>query len=176
MNTKALGRPSDPVPQGTLMRACCGQLAWVANHSRPDQAFLASYLQGLQDKAQICDLSLFNKAVRGMKQCKLSLRFPSVPTHRWRLLAIKDAGWGVRENGESQGGLRLCLCDQSVLEQRRGPAWIVEWACKKLRRVVRSSTAAETLAAHKGLDAIEFAQAFLQEILAGMSPREFQQW
>ena len=50
-----------------------------------------------------------------------------------------------------------------------------EWASKKLR-VVRSSTAAETLAAQNGLDAIEFAQAFLQEVLVGMSPPEFQQW
>ena len=42
--------------------------------------------------------------------------------------------------------------------------------------MVRSSTAAETLAAQNGLDAIEFAQAFLQEVIQGMSPRQFQQW
>ena len=28
-STKAMGQASDPVPDKTLMRACCGQLAWV---------------------------------------------------------------------------------------------------------------------------------------------------
>ena len=59
------------------MRACCGQLAWVANHSRADQVFLASYLQGVQDRATVSHLALYNKAVREMKQRKVSLRFPS---------------------------------------------------------------------------------------------------
>ena len=158
------------------MRACCGQLAWVANHSRPDQAFLASYLQGIQDRATVSHLSLYNKAVREMKQRKLCLKFPCVPIESWRILAVTDAGWGVRESGESQGGLLLCLCEKQVLDREPGITWIIEWSSKKLRRVVRSSTAAETMAAQNGLDAIEFAQAFLQEVLHGMSPREFRKW
>ena len=174
--TKQFGKESDMLNRPSLMRACCGQLAWVANHSRPDQAFLASYLQGVQDNATIAHLSLYNKAVREMKSRKLSLRFPSIPLERWRLLAITDAGWCVRASGESQGGMLVCICDQDVLEQKEGTAWLIEWTSKKLRRVVRSSTAAETLAAQNGLDAIEFAQAFLQEVIHGMTPREFQQW
>ena len=176
VSTKPFGKACEPLNEPTLMPACCGQLAWVANHSRPDQAFLASYLQGTQDKALVSHLELYNKAVREMKTRKACLRFPPVPTERWRLLVVTDAGWGVRANGESQGGLLLCLCDQDVLEQKPGKTWVIEWASKKLRRVVRSSTAAETLAAQNGLDAVEFAQAFLQEILVGMSPRQFQQW
>ena len=70
------------------MRACCGQLAWVANHSRPDPAFLASY--GVQDKAH--HLALFNKAVREMKAGGVSLKFPCIPIERWRLLVVTDAG------------------------------------------------------------------------------------
>ena len=176
VSTKPFGTASEPLPQPTLMRACCGQLAWVANHSRPDQAFLASYLQGVQDRATVAHLALYNKAVREMKQRKVCLRFPRVPIESWRILAVTDAGWCVRESGESQGGLVLCLCEQKVLDREPGLAWIIEWSSKKLRRVVRSSTAAETLAAQNGLDAVEFAQAFLQEVLHGMVPREFQQW
>ena len=102
---KSLGTFSEPLPEPSIMRACCGQLAWVANRSRLDQAFLASYLQGLQDRATVSHLALYNKAVREMKQRKVSLRFPSVPIDSWRILAVTDAGWGVRESGESQGGL-----------------------------------------------------------------------
>ena len=174
--TKNLGHASDFISNPTLMRACCGQLAWVANHSRPDQAFLASYLQGVQDRATVSHLQLFNKAVREMKQRKICLKFPCVALEQWRLLAITDAGWGTRENGESQGGLLLCLCEQKVLQQEPGRTWVIEWSSKKLRRVVRSSTAAGTMSAQNGLDCIEFAQAFLQETLTGMQPKVFQQW
>ena len=115
--TKPFGKSSDLLEEPTLMRACCGQLAWVANHSRPDQAFLASYLQGVQDLAQVSHLELYNKAVREMKTRRVCLRFPPVPLDRWRLLAVTDAGWGVRANGESQGGLLLCLCERTSLNK-----------------------------------------------------------
>ena len=78
---------------------------------------------------------------------------------RWRLLAITDAGWGVRANGESQGGLILCLCDQDVIDRKPGKTWVIK-----------------TLSAQNGLDAIEFAQSFLQKVLYGMTPKDFQQW
>ena len=144
---KVPGKGSDPV-EPRIMRGCCGQLSWVANHSRPEQSFLASYLQGIQDKATCQHLLLFNKALREMKTRRTTLRFPCVDTGDWRLLVVTDAGWGVRESGESQGGYILCLCESRVLEQKEGACWVLEWASKKLRRVVRSSTAAETLRKH----------------------------
>ena len=51
--TKPLGQASTPLPNSTIMRACAGQLAWVATSTRPDVAFLASYLQGVQDRATV---------------------------------------------------------------------------------------------------------------------------
>ena len=170
------GKSTVDLPDARVMRACCGQLAWVASHSRPDQAFLSSYLQGVQDKAQYRHLTMYNKALREMKHHKVTLKFPSVPATDWRLLVITDAGWGIRESGESQGGLILCLCESKVLRQEEGKCWIIEWASKKLRRIVRSSAAAETLSCQNGLDCIEFAQAFIQECLVDMSPREFRTW
>ena len=176
VDTKPFGRSADGAIDPTLMRACCGQLAWVANHSRPDQAFLASYLQGVQDNAQVRHVAMFNKALREMKQRAVVLRFPVVPLSQWRLLVITDAGWGTRESGESQGGLIVCICTAEVLQQKEGTTWLIEWSSKKLRRVVRSSTSAETLSSQNGLDAVEFAQAFLQEVIHGMPPKAFRQW
>ena len=171
--TKQLGSAGTALTNPSLLRQCAGQLAWVANSTRPDQAFLSSYLQGMQDKRSVSHIQLYNKAVREMKENRVCLKFPSdVPIKDWRIMAITDAGWGTRGNGESQGGYLLCLVASPMLEQRPARCWIVDWSSKKLRRAVRSSVAAETLAGQNGLDAIEMLQALMSETLHGVSPKE----
>eukprot|EP00435_Cladocopium_sp_Y103_P025552 s3203_g6.t1 len=150
------------------------QLAWVATSTRPDQSFLASYLQGIQEKGTVADVQMYNKALREMKERKVCLKFPAgVNISDWRILCISDAGWATRANGESQGGYLLCLTTKAMFERRRTICWIIDWQSKKLRRVVRSSVAAETLASQNGLDGIEAFQALLAETLHGVSPRDF---
>ena len=172
--TKPLGPASTPLQNPKILRTCAGQLAWVANSTRPDQSFLASYLQGAQDKGTVAHVQMYNKAVREMKERKTCLRFPSsISDSEWRILCIADAGWGTRGNGESQGGYILCLTTQQMFERKRTKAWIVDWQSKKLRRAVRSSVAAETLAGQNGLDGIEMFQALVEETLRGVTPRNF---
>lgn len=174
VQTKTLGTSGTPLKEKTLLRTCAGQLAWIANSTRPDQSFLASYLQGVQDNGQVSHVQMFNKALREMKARKLCLTFPShVKVEDWRIMAIADAGWGTRSSGDSQGGYLLCLTDKSMIDRKKAACWLVDWSSKKLRRVVRSAVAAETLAGQNGLDAIEFFQALLAETLYGMTPRQF---
>ena len=159
-----------------ILRTCAGQLAWVANSTRPDQSFLASYLQGAQDKGTVAHIRLYNKAIREMKEPKICLRFPNSIKHDdWRIMCVTDAGWGTRENGASQGGYVLCLTTQEMFQRKRTKAWVIDWQSKKLRRAVRSSVAAETLAGQNGLDGIELFQALLEETLHGIFPRQFRQ-
>eukprot|EP00435_Cladocopium_sp_Y103_P019753 s2854_g4.t2 len=172
--TKPLGPASTPLSSPTIMRACAGQLAWVATSTRPDVAFLASYLQGVQDKATVAHVTMFNKACRELKEKKLCLRFPStVPISSWRILCIADAGWGTRENGDSQGGYLLCLTTPEIFDRKRSTCWLVDWSSKKLRRKVRSSVAAETLSGQNGLDAVEMFQALIAEAVHGTTPKDF---
>ncbi|CAL1147909.1 unnamed protein product [Cladocopium goreaui] len=176
VETKPLGSANTPLKDASIMRTCAGQLAWVANSTRPDQAFLASFLQGIQDKGTVAHVQLYNKAIREMKQRKVCLRFPSgIDVKDWRLMCISDAGWGTRANGESQGGFILCITTPTIFERRRTVCWIIDWQSKKLRRVVRSSVAAETLAGQNGLDSIEAFQAMLAEVLDGLTPRQFRE-
>ena len=174
VSTKPLGTAGTSLSNPGILRTCAGQLAWVSNATRPDQSFLSSYLQGVQDKGCVSHVQLYNKALREMKERKVTLNFPSnVPIKDWRIMCIADSGWGTRSSGESQGGYVLCIAHKSILERKRAPCWIIDWASKKLKRMVRSSVAAETLAGQNGLDAIESFQALLSEILYGMSPRDF---
>ena len=78
VQTKPLGVASTPLPDKFLLRTCAGQLAWVSNATRPDQAFLSSYLQGVQDKGLVSHVALYNKGIREMKEKKVCLRSPAV--------------------------------------------------------------------------------------------------
>lgn len=173
VQTKPLGVAETPLKDATILRTCAGQLAWVANSTRPDQSFLASYLQGVQDKGHVSHVHMFNKAVREMKERKICLRFPSVPIDKWRIVCLADAGWATRPSGDSQGGYVLCLCTPELFENKRAPTWVLDWSSKKLRRKVRSSVAAETLAGQNGLDAIEVMQALIAEAIFGIDPKRF---
>lgn len=172
--TKPLGVASTPLKNPTILRACAGQLAWVSNATRPDQSFLSSYLQGVQDHGLVSHVALYNKALRELKERRVCLKFPShIDIKDWRFLCIADAGWGTRENGDSQGGYLLCLSTPAILERKPACTWLLDWSSKKLRRKVRSSVAAETLSGQNGLDAVETMQALLAETLEGISPRTF---
>lgn len=164
ISTKSLGSAGTPIRDVSLLRQCAGQLAWAAGSTRPDQAFLAPYLQGVQDKGTVSHITMFNKALREMKERRITIKFPSnVPIDQWRIICIGDAGHAKRANGDSQGG-----CDR-----KQAPMWLVDWASKKLKRVVKSSTAAETHAGINAMDAIEFFQSLLAETIQGITPRQF---
>ena len=176
VQTKPLGNASTPLPDKSILRTCAGQLAWVSNATRPDQAFLSSYLQGVQDKGLVSHVQLYNKGVREMKEKKVCLRFPStVPISDWRLVCIADAGWATRDSGDSQGGYLLLIAESKMLDRERARCWLVDWSSKKLKRAVRSSVAAETLSGQNGLDALELFQALMLETLDGVTPRQFRE-
>ena len=172
--TKHLGKADTKLTDPSILRTCAGQLAWVANSTRPDQSFLASYLQGVQDKGTVSHIHLYNKAIREMKAQKMCLQFPShVKVEDWRIVCFADAGWCTRENGDSQGGYVLTLSNPTFFEHKVAPCWIIDWSSKKLRRVVRSSVAAETLSNQNGLDSAEMLQALIAETVHGLKPKDF---
>ena len=125
--TKQYGTASTPLKDASIICTCAGQLAWVANATRPDQSFLASFLQGIQDKGDVSHLQMYSKAVREMKEHNVCLHFPPcIPLKQMRIMCISGAGWGTRANGESQGGYPLCLTVPAMFERKRALCWIVD--------------------------------------------------
>jgi hypothetical protein len=59
------------------------------------------------------------------------------------LVAWSDASWANRKSGSSTGGYIIGITSQDVLDGKRGHVSVVSWNTNKLKRVARSSMAAE---------------------------------
>ena len=75
------------------------------------------------------------------------------------IVAYSDASFGNVKNGGSQGGYVVFITDA------KNKACPLCWSSKRLKRVVRSTLAAEALALLEALDSAIFIRQFLSEIL-----------
>ena len=82
-----------------------------------------------------------------------------------------DAAFGNLADGGSQGGYLVFLADQ------HNNCNLISWQSKRLKRIVRSTLAAETLAMCEGVDASLMCQQFTLiwhlMILQGSCPFKF---
>jgi transposase InsO family protein len=138
-------------------RALIGQLNWVSTQTRPDIAFDVCELSSVFDTARVDDLLRANKVVKKIKAQSVVIKYPKLEgTNQLTIECYSDASFGNLENGGSQGGYLLFITDQ------HGNKCPVTWQSRRVRRVVKSTLAAETLAL---LDAAE-AGVYIATLLA----------
>ena len=140
----------------SLLKQFSGQINWLVNQVRPDLAFdacaLSNCITSDPDKA----IKFSNKIVRKIRNQDLALFFPnalSVSTSS--IVTFCDASFKNLANFGSQGGFISFLVDNS------GNYCAIAWQSHKIRRIVKSTIAAESLAA---LDAAEMT-VFLASVL-----------
>ncbi|XP_057290806.1 uncharacterized protein LOC130613486 [Hydractinia symbiolongicarpus] len=112
-------------------RCICGQLNWVSSQSRPDISFDVCQLSTKLNRANVDDVMRANKLLKPPLQ----------------LILYADASFGNLHDGSSQSGIFVFL---KGVENTMTP---ITWQSKKIKRVVRSTLAAETLALVNGIDA-----------------------
>ena len=139
-------------------RSIVGQLNWVATQTRPDILFEVCLLSSRFESARIEDLMHANKVVRKVKANAVMLKFQNVQKNLISIECYSDASFGNLKDGGSQGGYVIFISDT---DGNRCP---VAWQSKRVRRVVKSTLAAETLAA---LDAAQ-AGVYIGTLLAEM--------
>ena len=76
-------------------------------------------------------------------------------------MAYSDAAFGNLSNGGSQGAYLVFLVDD------QGKCNLISWQSKRIKRVVRSSLAAETLALSDCIDGAVFISSLYSEIVSG---------
>ena len=142
------------------MRSKIGQLLWIANQTRPDLSFGVSNLAVKLNNATISDIISLNKVVRKAKSNDFDLTFCSVGKNE-KLICFTDAAFGNLPDGGSQGSYLIFLVGEN------GICSLLSWQSKRLKRVVRSSLAAESLAMSDCVDAAIFIASMYKSIMYG---------
>ena len=142
------------------MRSKVGQILWIARQTKPNVMFDASLLASLTRAAKVKDLIEVNKVIRKIKTEEAKLKFQPLDGEKV-LVVYTDASLGNVDQGGSQGGYFICLMGSDC---RISPLC---WNSKRIRRVVRSTLAAETNAMADGVDMGVFLASLYSEVVYG---------
>lgn len=140
------------------LRSLIGKLNWLSTQTRPDLAYAVSELGSSLKNATIKHLIQANRVVRRCKQHDVHMFFPKLNLNDIKVRCYGDASFGKLEDGGSQGGVFVEL----VSEDKTSP---VAWYSKRIRRIVKSTMAAETLAMAEAVEAGHLISALTSEIL-----------
>lgn len=143
------------------LRGVVGRLNWVANQTRPDLSFETLDLSMSVNDATVTDLLKANKAVRQLKTEQCSVSFPNLgPIDKLRMVIHSDASHANLRDGVSSAGAYLIF-----LVGDDGESCPLSWKSVKIRRVVKSTLAAETMALVNAVDDALYLRHLLVEII-----------
>ena len=141
-------------------RSVIGQLGWAAGQTRPDDAFDCCELSSSVKHATIEDLLRANKVLSRAKSEPVVLTFKDMgDLSTAKFVCFNDSSFGNLCDGGSQGGYII------FLEGQNGNCSLLMCQSKKLRRVVSSTMAAETLSQVEVAEACFWLLGILKEIL-----------
>ena len=144
-------------------RQLIGQINWAVQGARPDLAFELIDLSTKLKQGNIGDLSRAIKVVNRMKDIQSILSFPSLnrDVSTWKIIVFTDASLcNINSGTGSTGGHIIWLKDSN---QKCCPLY---WNANKIKRVVRSTIAAEALSLQEGLESGFYFRRMIENILS----------
>ena len=140
-------------------RTSIGQLNWVATQTRPDIAYDICELSVKANKGTISDLLKLNKVIGRVTNDPFKIHFPRMESFQsCSLECYSDASFANLADSGSQGGLVIFLQDS------RGVKCPIYWQSRKIRRVVKSTLAAETLALVECAEAALYLKRVIRDL------------
>ena len=148
LNKDDLKNPKCKLPQEeiTILRGIPGKLNWVAGMARPEISFFVCKTSTRVKDATVSDLIATNKVVKFIQSTPTYIRIPIFDIESFNIKLYSDASFNNLPNGGSQGGFIILLSDKY---NNVAP---IAWSSIKLKRVGRSTIAADTLALLDGCD------------------------
>ena len=158
-NTSSTSTQSDEVTHHEY-RSLVGSLNWLATVSRPDIAFDTCQLSTKVAKPTHQDILDLNKVIKYLKSHHSLLKFPNFTSlSSLSLVVFSDAAYANLPRGYSQGGYIVFITDG----ENSCP---LTWSSIKLKRVVRSTLAAELLAFLEGYEAAFYIRSIMLPIIS----------
>ena len=147
-------------------RAIVGQLNWICTQTRPDLSYDVCELSSRFNTAKVDDALRANKVIKKAIAKEVVLKYVSLENNeQFTIECYSDASYGNLPDGGSQGGYVVFITDYS------GNKCPITWQSRKVRRVVRSTLAAETLALVDAAEAGIYIATLIVEILGKESER-----
>ena len=142
------------------LRILSGQLNWLSTQCRPDLAFSSCHVACSIKNAKIKDVKSAHKVLRRAKGTDYKITyFPLGQPEFWKILCFSDASWGNLPDGGSQGAHLIFIVSEG------GVANLLSWQSRRLRRVARSTIAAETLATMTACESALLMSSQIAEIM-----------
>ena len=159
---EALLNPAERAAFTTLVY----QINWVARETRPDVAGTASLLASKVGAPTVDDLSVLNKAAAHLRSTA------SQPLILWQhdlscifTSASDCAGAGTAREHGAQGAWIAMIADSALLAGQPAKASLISWRSTRVKRVVASTLAGETLALSASLAEIEWLQVLFRDVV-----------
>ena len=145
--------------ESSLYRSLVGKLNWIVQGSRPDKAFDVIELSTRFNCATSLDLSRVKKVLLKLREHESVIKFNRMNSDRSILIFTDAAHTNLSDGISSTSGLAVFIADKS------GNMSPLSWRSNKIRRVVRSALAAETLALQESIEAALYVRHMMCEIL-----------
>ena len=126
----------------TQFRIGIWSLGWFVDHCCPQLSFQRAELRRKQASLTVQDVLKLNKVIRTAKVIESKIKIRSIPVEHLRFMVVHDAAHANLEGGASQQG-HLILAVHASITNCRVLVSVLSWQSKKIKRVVRSSLAAE---------------------------------
>jgi hypothetical protein len=146
----------------TQFRHMVGQINWAAQQTRPDLVFEVMEMSMKLKHPEVQELIRANKAIKKLQSTDVSSFFPILgDIQKWYILTMSDAAFANLADSVSSGGGHVILL---VGEAEKCAA--ISWKANKIKRVIRSTLAAEALALQECIEHAVYLRELLKEMLA----------
>ena len=141
------------------LRSKIGQLLWVSNQTGPDISFDVCVLATPLKEATVKDIPKANKTVRKVMSHSIKLCYQNLgPSECLKFVTFTDAAYANLIDGGSQGAYFIFLAGEN------GACNLISWQSWRIKRIVKSTLAADTLAFGEGIDATMYVSSLFTEI------------
>ena len=141
-------------------RSMVGSINWVVQSTRPDLAFELLDLSTCFQSCTVADFIRASKLIMRIKSEQSMICFPNLgDVSGWSIQVFSDASYGNLSEGvhSSEGSI--------VFITGNGRCAPISWMSRRVKRVVKSTLAAEGLALGDGLSEAIYLSSILQEMI-----------